>query len=95
MAGLPRVTRDRSSRAGLVVRVVGGTGTIVVAVAFIPLKLVLAPGLWVIGTALAWIVAAIGLAGLMRRQPAAYLTPLVLPAGWYVMQSLRPQEAFR
>ena len=87
--------RDRSTRAGMVVRVVGGTGTIVAAVAFIPLGLVLAPGLWVVGTAMAWIVAAIGLAGLMRRHPAAYLTPVVLLAGWYVMQSLRPQEAFR
>ena len=87
--------RDRSRRAGTAARVVIGAGTIAGAVAFIPLGLVLAPRVWVVGTALAWIVAAVGLAGLTRRHRAAYLTPLMLLAGWYVMQSLRPQEAVR
>ena len=68
------------------VRVVCGAVSILGALAFIPLGLVLPPERWVVSTGLAWTIATAGVIGLVRRRTIALPTPFVLIAVWFLVQ---------
>ncbi len=85
------MTRRREARLRVLsqsvpVRVAGGVFTVVAAMAFVPLGLVLPTVRWVAVTALAWAAATAGIVGLIRRRPVALVTPILLILAWFSVQ---------
>ena len=63
-----------------------GAMTVLAAAAFVPLGLVLDDDKWVAVTALAWVVAAAAIYGLVRRNRIALVAPVALIALWLAIQ---------
>ena len=68
------------------VRVMCILASVLAALAYVPLGLVLPPGRWVLSTGLAWVTATAGVINLVRRRLVACVTPLVLVAAWFMVQ---------
>ena len=68
------------------VRVVCGAVSVLAALTFLPLGLVLPPDRWIVATGLAWSTATAGVIGLVRHRRIALATPFVLIAAWFLVQ---------
>ena len=74
------------SAASKALRMFDGAVTVLAAVAFVPLGLVLDGDKWVAATAIAWVVAAAAIYGLVRRNRMALVAPVALMALWFAIQ---------
>ena len=72
----------RGSTGSSALRILAGVMTVLAAAAFLPLGLVLDGGAWVAATAVAWVVAAVAIRGLVRQERVALAAPVALVLLW-------------